>query len=118
MEQPAWHPHPTRPEQPQIQSQTSLSYALPEPREEPKVCKKRIESTSAWPSSSSSPLPFLPAGSAAISDHPPCEDCDGFGCESVTVTQVVLVPGGVGTPSPAFRQLLDVRHQDSFDPVH
>lgn len=71
---------------PQTQSQTSLSYSLPEPREEPKVCKKRIESTLAWPSSSSSPPPFLPAGSAAISDHPPCEDCDGSGCESVTVT--------------------------------
>jgi len=72
-------------------SQTSLSYALPEPREELKVCKKWIESVLAWPSSSSSPPPFQPAGSTVIADHPACEDCDGFGCERMTVTQVVLV---------------------------
>lgn len=88
-----------------------------EPWEEPKVCKKWIESMLAWPSSSSSPPPFLPAGSAAISAHPPWADCDGFGCEIVTVTQVVLVPGNVGTPSPTFKQLLGVCHWSLFDPA-
>lgn len=61
------------------------------PEKSKKVCRKWIEWVLAWPGSSSSPPPFPPAGSTAISDHPPCEDCDGFGCESVTVTQVVLV---------------------------
>lgn len=39
------------------------------------------------------PLPHCcscQAGRAAASDHPPCRDWDGFGCENTTATQVVL----------------------------
>lgn len=94
MEQPAWHlhrPYPEQPQmQPQIQPQISLSTTLHDPREEPKVCEKWIESTLAWPSSSSSPPLLLPDGSTAASDHPPCRDWDGFGCENMIVTQAGL----------------------------